>query len=45
MYMNIRVQWTVHKMGGIIKNNMTIIKYLIELVHITLLHTITICAE
>ena len=47
MYINIQVQWTLHKMDCILKNYMTIIKIKIlnDLVHITLLHTINICDE
>ena len=48
MYINIRVQWAVHKMGCSIKNNMIIknkVRLLNDLVHITLLCTIHIFAE
>ena len=40
--MYIRFQWTIHKMGCLILNNMTIIKIKIlsDLLHITLLYTI-----
>ena len=49
MYINIRVQWIiVHKMGCTIKTlqyDPYKIKILNELLHITLLYTINICAE
>ena len=45
MYINIRVQLTVHNMGCIIYNNMTIIKYLMSWYILPRLHTINICAE
>ena len=42
---NIRVQWTVHNMGLYNLKQYDHNQILNELVHITLLHTINICAE
>ena len=45
MYIKIRVQWTVHNMGCIILKQYDHNQILNDLIHITLLHTINICAE
>ena len=45
MYINIRVQWTVHNIMAYNLKRYDHIQILNELVHITLLHTINICAE